>query len=130
MYRIVLRVAIIGLVVLILVSSASAMAAANRVPVTAVEDVAMPITANDLKPPECASLNLTEIVIWPDTIWGESSSHLVLGTSGTDLIFGGSGSDCILGGGGGDLIFAGAGSDVCIGGPGTDTFSGCEVQYQ
>ena len=130
MYRIVLRVAILGLGVLIVVSAASAMAAANLVPVTAVEDDVRPITANDLKPPECASLNLTEIVIWPDRIGGESSSHLVLGTSGADWILGGSGSDCILGGGGNDIIFGGAGSDVCIGGPGSDTFYGCEVWYQ
>ena len=38
MYRIVLRFAILGLGVLIVISAASAMAAANRVPVTAVED--------------------------------------------------------------------------------------------
>ena len=82
MYRIVLRVAILGLGVLIVVSAASAMAAANLVPVTAVEDDVRPITANDLKPPECASLNLTEVVIWRNGMPGDRDSGLVLGGPG------------------------------------------------
>ena len=131
MYRIVLRVAILGLGVLIVVSAASAMAAANLVPVTAVEDDVRPITANDLKPPECASLNLTEVVIWQNGMPGDRDSGLVLGGPGKDRIKGGKGNDCILGGGGDDSIDGNQGTDVCIGGPGdNDTFVSCWKSYQ
>ena len=58
------------------------------------------VTANELKPPECASLDLEEIRV------------------------GGGG-----GGAGDDDINAGGGLDICIGGPGTDTFKNCEVRY-
>lgn len=125
MSRIVLRVAILGLGVLIVVSAANAMAAANRVPVTAVEDAAMPITANDLKPQECAGLNLEDVVIWHDDLVRDKAPSLILGTPNRDIIKGGGGDDCILGGGGNDDINGNKGDDVCIGGPGTDTFKNC-----
>ena len=130
MWRIVLHVAIVGLGALILVSAVSAMAAANRVPATAVEDVVMPITANDLKPPECAGLNLTDVVIWQNGMGGDRNSSLILGTPNADSITGGKGNDCILGGGGDDKIDGNQGSDVCIGGPGSDTFKSCAVAIQ
>jgi Ca2+-binding RTX toxin-like protein len=87
-----------------------------------------PITANDLKPPECAALDLQEIRV-VGRKGGAGGAGLVLGTSGNDRIIGGGGSDCIVGGAGNDDINAGGGADVCIGGAGADTFKNCDTVY-
>lgn len=87
-----------------------------------------PITANDLKPPECAALDLQEIRV-AGRQGGAGHNGLVLGTSGDDRIIGGGGSDCIVGGAGDDDINAGGGTDICIGGAGVDTFKNCETIY-
>jgi Ca2+-binding RTX toxin-like protein len=87
-----------------------------------------PITANDLKPPECAALDLQEIRV-VGRQGGAGHAGLVLGTSGNDRIIGGGDSDCIVGGAGNDDINAGGGTDICIGGPGVDTFKNCETVY-
>jgi hypothetical protein len=87
--------------------------------------VGPPPTANQLKPPACAALNLTTI-----SIGGGSGgqSTLVLGTAGNDTLTGASGSDCLVGGAGNDRLIGNGGIDVCIGGPGTDTFHpSCET---
>ena len=88
----------------------------------------IPITANDLKPPECAALDLQEIRVAGGQ-GGAGHNGLVLGTSGDDRIIGGGGSDCIVGGAGNDDINAGGGTDICIGGAGVDTFKNCETTY-
>ena len=75
------------------------------------------VTANELKPPECASLDLEEIRVGGGG-GGAGHAGLFLGTNGNDRIIGGD-----------DDINAGGGLDICIGGPGTDTFKNCEVQY-
>ena len=72
-----------------MISAASAMAAANRVPVTAVEDDVRAITANDLKPLECKDINLTDIVIWHSSMAGDRVASLILGSPGNDTILGG-----------------------------------------
>ena len=130
--RIPLRYAILGLLLLILVSLVMAVAASNTVPGSHLSSKSMAINANALKPPECAALNLITIVICPasGTCTGTSKSELILGTSNADTITGNGGADCILGGGGDDDITGGAGGDVCIGGPGTDTFHSCETSIQ
>jgi Ca2+-binding RTX toxin-like protein len=87
------------------------------------------ITANDLKPPECAALDLDGIRP-PQGGGGAGGAALVLGTAGDDRIVTGGHDDCILGGAGDDSINAGGGFDVCIGGPGFDTFRNCEVVFQ
>jgi Ca2+-binding RTX toxin-like protein len=87
-----------------------------------------PVTANELKPPECASLDLEEIRV-ADGGGGAGHAGLVLGTNGNDRIIGGGGPDCIVAGAGNDDINAGGGFDICLGGPGTDTLKNCEVQY-
>ena len=86
------------------------------------------VTANELKPPECASLELEEIRVAGGG-GGAGPAGLFLGTSGNDRIIGGGDSDCIVAGAGDDDINAGGGLDICIGGPGTDTFKNCEVQH-
>lgn len=86
------------------------------------------VTANELKPPECASLDLEEIRAAGGG-GGAGHAGLVLGTSGNDRIIGGGDSDCIVGGAGNDDINAGGGTDICIGGAGVDTFKNCETTY-
>ena len=87
------------------------------------------VTPNELKPPECAALDLGEIRP-PQGAGGAGGPALTLGTPGDDRIVTGGKDDCVLGGGGNDSINAGGGFDVCIGGPGTDTFRNCEIVFQ
>jgi len=115
---------------LILVSVITAVAATNNVPSTRATSQTFPITANDLKPPACAGLNLTNIVSGTLLITGTSGNDLILGGPLPDVINGMGGDDCILGGGGIDVIDGGDGTDVCIGGPLLDTFSNCETTIQ
>ena len=110
------------------VVSLSALTAANTVPASRADAVAKPVTANDLKPPECAALTLVEIRVGGGSGGGNS---LVLGTAGNDNLVGASGDDCLVGGAGNDRLTGNAGNDVCVGGTGTDTFhASCETQIQ
>jgi Ca2+-binding RTX toxin-like protein len=87
------------------------------------------VTANELKPPECAAIDLGDIRP-PQGGGGAGGTALTLGTPGNDRIVAGGHDDCILGGAGDDSINGGGGFDVCIGGPGVDTFRNCEVVFQ
>jgi Ca2+-binding RTX toxin-like protein len=87
------------------------------------------VTANELKPPECAAIDLGDIRP-PQGAGGAGGAALTLGTPGNDRIVAGGHDDCILGGAGDDSINGGGGFDVCIGGPGVDTFRNCEVVFQ
>jgi Ca2+-binding RTX toxin-like protein len=134
--------------VLIWTALMSALAASNTVPGSRASDSQDPITPNDLKPPECAGLNLTAKIVGSGTLTGTNAAELIIGGPGADTISGGGRGDCILGGGGADningnagndVVLGGAGndtingalgSDVCYGEAGTDTFSNCETQLQ
>lgn len=107
-----------------------ALAAANTVDSSrAGASTAAGPTANDLKPPECAALNLA-IISRPGG-GNANLAQLILGTAGNDNINGGNRGDCIVGGAGNDRLNGGAGIDICVGGPGNDTFhASCERQYQ
>lgn len=89
-----------------------------------------PIVANDLKPAECAGLNLTGVIGNAGLVTGSSASELLLGSELIDTMDGAGGDDCLVGGPLGDALTGGAGADVCIGGPGIDTFIGCETEIQ
>jgi len=133
--RILHRLALFGLIALILASVITAVAAANTVPSSRLTDQSSPITPNDLKPPECAALDLTAILVCPaagGNCNGSNASELILGSPNADNIQGGKGNDCILGGGGNDSLRGDQNTDVCIGGPGNDTFPnpGCETEIQ
>ena len=128
---------VIILMVLVLVSVISAVSATNIVATSRVDQVSRGINPNDLKPPECAGINVQNIV---DLGAGEgptTNNDLILGTTGADVLFGLfqdlEGNDCILGGGGNDsawfLFFhlglnGGPGNDVILGGPGNDHLIG------
>ena len=82
MVRLSVRLASFGVVLLMWATLVSAMAAANTVPTSKAYDKTRAITPNDLKPVECASLNLTALM--------DILSNLVLGfqTAGTPLNLG------------------------------------------
>ena len=111
------RTLMFGLLVLVSLSVFSASAAANSVSGSATTDQTFPVDANQLKPPECASLTLGGIVVGGPP---GSGGDLILGTSGADNINGGQGDDCIVGGGGNDRISGQNGADIILGGPGND----------
>ncbi len=118
------KLAIMMLLALIAGSVFSAVAASNTVPATKLSNSARPITPNDLKPPECAGINLTAKIAGSGTITGTGAAELIVGGPGADNISGGGGDDCILGGGGNDTINGNGGNDVILGGPGTDNING------
>jgi Ca2+-binding RTX toxin-like protein len=102
--------------------------AGNFVPASLATRYQAGITANTLKPVECAGITLTTVVAGNT---GTGGADLLLGSSAVNSMSGGNGDDCILGGGGNDSINCGAGTDVAVGGPGTDTFNAnCETRIQ
>jgi Ca2+-binding RTX toxin-like protein len=119
--RILYRMVWLGLLVLILISIFSAFATSVTVPVSRVGDMTYPITANDLKPPECAGLDLTNVVVGSN---GGPDNDLILGSANADTLAGGEGDDCIVGGGDNDTLMGENGNDVLVGGSGDDTLNG------
>jgi hypothetical protein len=149
-YRKVLFFLILGLVVLVIISVFSSIAASNTVARSRADWDIKDLDANELKPIECDGINLTNIVSIGAGETGTSANDLILGTDKADKeIRGGAGNDCILGGkgnerqkidkvwspgiygeAGNDVIIGGPGNkDHCDGGPGTDTYYSCETEY-
>src|SRR5712692_4942632 len=60
------------------------------------------ITPNQLKPPACAGVNVTQIVTGSGTFHVTTSNNLVLGSQVDDHIIVQAGNNCILAGGGND----------------------------
>ena len=106
---------------LILLGVLNAFAAANTVPSTRLDDNSIAITANALKPSDCASLNLTNIVVAGS---GTAANDPILGTTGNDNLRGGDGDDCIVGGGGNDTLQGQKNNDIVLGGDGDDSLRG------
>jgi Ca2+-binding RTX toxin-like protein len=122
MIRLYFRFVWLAIVLLILISAFSALATANIVPENGIDDISpQPITVNDLKPPECAGLNLQNII---DSDNGGPGNDLILGSPNADVIGGGDGDDCIIGGDGNDTLTGDDGDDVLLGGNGDDTLTG------
>ena len=125
------RIVPAAIVALVLTTTVAGQTAANNVPGSRAEDDRRAITPNDLKPTECASLNLTAKLSGSGTINGAATNELITGGAAGDTIDGGGGNDCLLGGGGVDNLRGSAGTDVCIGGAGNDTFHpSCETAIQ
>lgn len=129
-----------ALAAFLMIEVVSAVAAGNAVPSTRVSQSAQAITANSLKPSQCASLSLTALVTGSGDITATSSAELILGGPASQTIIGAGGDDCILAGDGNDFLSGGAGNDVLICGGGTDTAvgglgtdtngGGCETFFQ
>ncbi len=120
-----------GLLTVILASTGWSFAAENIVEPSIIGYVSVPVSAEQLKPPECAALDLTNyiVVTGNGAIHGTDGNDLIIGSAGKDNIHAGAGDDCIVGGGGGDQFFGDAGNDVCIGtGDSKDKFHDCEVE--
>ncbi|HDD61207.1 MAG: hypothetical protein DRI65_09450 [Chloroflexota bacterium] len=136
--------------ILVVISVIGAFAAANTVPSTLADKNSIGLGVNELQPPECVGLGLTNIVDIGAGETGTSANDLILGTDKADAeIRGGAGNDCILGGKGNerqkigkdwgpgiygeegdDVIIGGPGNhDHCDGGPGNDTYYSCETTY-
>ena len=103
------RLAVFALVLLVLVGIMTAAAAANTVPTSHLTDQTTAMTANNLKPSQCASYNLTSLVVCGagGTCNGTTANDLILGSTTNNRINGRAGTDC------------------CIGRPGT-TYTNCE----
>ncbi|MDZ4158538.1 MAG: hypothetical protein U1B80_02000 [Anaerolineaceae bacterium] len=112
------------LVVLALLSSATAFAAANIVPASGLSDRSRAITLNDLKPPQCAGITVVNRIVGSGVINGTNENDLILASPGIDTLFGSNRNDCLVGGGGNDTLNGGNHDDVLIGGPGTDICDG------
>ena len=110
----------VGLAALVLSSIMSAMAASNSVPQSGLDEVSRSITVNELKPPHCDAITLTNLIAATGAISGTTENDMILGGSGADTISGEGGNDCIVGGGGNDTLYGNSGMDVCIGGSGND----------
>jgi len=112
------RLMFFGLIALILFSVLAAFAAGMVIEPSTVDWDSRSVSANDLKPSACSSINLNQIVEGSGTFNGTANSDLILASVGDDTIDGGDGDDCILGG---------DGNDVCTGGAGNDIFVSCET---
>lgn len=118
------RMLLTAMLLLVSLSIFSAIAAANTVGVSGADDTSLGINANDLKPAECSSLNLTNVITGSGLFLGSGDGDLILGSSGTDWILALNGGDCVLGGGGGDILWGNANNDVLLGGAGNDSLRG------
>ena len=128
-----------SLVALVTISIIFALSAANTVSSSKAGSVTSAITVNQLKPSECAGLNLTRLVVLANgDIPSDGQSELIIVSSGKDTIDNSTAvkPDCILGGDAKDTLYGGLGGDVLNGGPGNDqcwggggattTFLNCE----
>ncbi len=122
------RIILFILGVLIVLGTVTAIAASNTVSASHLDEQNAVITANHLKPAECASLNLVNIeVCTGGNCNGTNQNDLILGSAGHDNIKAKNGDDCIVAGGGDDEISGDNGSDICVGGSGNNTFDKCET---
>jgi Ca2+-binding RTX toxin-like protein len=121
------KIILLVLLVLFIMSVATALAAANIVPVTRLSDQSRGMFASDLAPPECNSIRagLEAVVVCSGgNCDGSNANELILGTAGNDVIDGKNGDDCVVGGEGDDVLYGYNDNDVLVGGPGIDTMDG------
>jgi len=87
-----------GTMILIIVASVvSAVAASNTVPSSRLSDTRSSIGVNNLKPAACGALNLTSIIVCTGgNCNGTAADELILGYPGFEVINGGGGADCIV----------------------------------
>ena len=124
-----LRLLALGLGALVIAATATtAFTAGNTVSTSNAGESAQGIGPNSVKPPACAGLTLTNLVVGDGLVQGTNAADLVLGGAGADNVRGKAGADCLMAGGGDDDLHGGPAFDVCLGGAGTNQYKKCEVQ--
>lgn len=108
----------------IALSADAGYATANIVPPSRAGLFVHGTVANDLKPAQCAALNLSTIVTGDGNLAGTRGSDLIIGGPAAQTLTGAGGDDCLIGGGGDDVLRGGKGDDVLIAGPGDDDLDG------
>ncbi len=116
--------AILALALLALINIGIGQTASNPTPLTHASDTAEAVTADTLKPSQCAGLALTSLVYGSGTITGTAANELILGSAAADTVTANAGADCVLSGGGNDTVYGNAGTDVLLGGPNDDRLEG------
>lgn len=125
-----LATAAVALLAVFAISTAAlTITAANEIEPGVITDSTLLTSPNDLKPDECAAIDVVELVNGGVNITGPDASALVLASSETETITGGNQDDCIVGKDGVADIDGGDGSDVCIGGSAT-VFANCETEIR
>lgn len=112
--RVLINIVLIGCLEIFLISKNVGLAWTNWIPDTGMIDriIQSPVTANDLKPPECASLDLQNIITGNGTFFGTTGNDLILGSVIPDVVDGVEGNDCIIGGSGDDTLINGSGTST------------------
>jgi hypothetical protein len=96
--RLVFWLAGTALFILVVASILTAAAASNTVPPTRLSEKNIPITANDIKPPQCKAFNLTGVfVCTKPNCKAPGPNMLIIGDSNTKKIDGGGGNSCCEG---------------------------------
>ncbi|MBL6965888.1 MAG: hypothetical protein ISR60_04980 [Anaerolineales bacterium] len=131
-------------IIFVIIGGYSAYTAANTITESGLDYHVFAITANDLKPIECNSLNLASIAAntnggtGNDLVLGNAGGNTLdantghdcmIGGDGDDDLTGGEGDDILMGSSGNDTLDGGNGTDICYGGSGTNTFVNCETTY-
>jgi len=132
-----LRLLTLAIVAMVVGGAAVAFTAGNTVPTSYVGTSSQARQISQLAPSQCASMNLTNLVIGTSsTVTGTNANDLILGPSrsGTVTYSGGGGNDCIVAGGTSSTtnsINGGSGTDVCIGGAHakSNSYTSCETKY-
>jgi len=119
-----LRISLLVCLGILIAGTVAAYAATNTVPSTRLDQNTFSITANALKPSECAALNLATIVSGSGTLNGTNGNDLILASAGADTLNGSAGADCLVAGSGDDTLDGGASGDVLLGADGNDNLSG------
>ncbi len=88
-----------ALLILVLASILTATAASNTVPPSRLTNQTKPISANDIKPSQCADFTLSSIVVCGSSpvCNGKTANELIIGLPGTSKINGHAGQNCCVG---------------------------------
>ncbi len=100
--------------------------AANNVPPTFAGMRTVSFNLDQIAPPECYGMGLTNLVWGVGNVGGTNRGDLLLGSPHPDALEGQQGGDCLVGGAGSDTLRGGPGRDVCIGSA-LAKFQQCEV---
>lgn len=103
------KISLVVIIGVLLANTGHGLAATSWIAESGLSDAILqnPITPNDLKPPECTSLDLQNLVAGSGTFQGTAANDLITGSAVVDGIDSLGGDDCIVGGDGDDLLDGG-----------------------